>query len=77
MKHKKTFEAVGAITGIIGALIMSFYPESALVAWSFWLVSSIALLFFAFGEKLQYLLGLQVVFTVINLSGIFNSITRF
>jgi hypothetical protein len=73
----KNLEIIGAATGIAGALIMSFTPEMAFISWSVWLVSSLSLFVFAMLSGLRYLMALQFVFTVINMTGIFNTATLF
>lgn len=70
----KALEVVGAVLGITGALIMSFVPGYALVAWIVWLGSSVCLGLFAKQTQLPFLLLLQTVFFFVNLSGIYNSI---
>lgn len=75
-QYRRMLEAVGASAGIVGALIMSFYPQAELVAWTFWLISSIALLGFAYSANLRWIFGLQIVFTAINFTGILNSLLR-
>lgn len=67
-------EILGAICGIAGALIMSFQPELALYSWTIWLASAFFLGVFAWLSQLMFLLALQSVFFVINISGIINTI---
>lgn len=70
----KLLEFVGAIFGIIGALMMAINPgELAYLAFPLWLVSSLSLTLFAFLSNLKYLLGLQLTFTFINVLGVINN----
>ncbi|GAB6071563.1 hypothetical protein JCM30760_26610 [Thiomicrorhabdus hydrogeniphila] len=70
----KVLEILGAVLGATGALIMSFAPEIALIAWSLWLLSTICLGAFAYKARLPFLFMLQIVFFVINLTGVYNNI---
>lgn len=70
----KYLEIIGAVCGILGAFLMAVNPaEYASIAFPVWLVSSIALAVFAHIKKLNYLLMLQLVFTVINLLGVWKN----
>jgi len=72
--HRQHLEFIGAGCGIIGALLMAINPaEYAAIAFPVWLISSIALAAFAHISKLQYLLMLQLTFTVINLIGVWGN----
>lgn len=75
MKNKLSLflEITGSFLGVLGALIMSFYPEYARFAWIIWFFSSVFLLVFAKTNNLKYLLVLQLTFIAVNLSGIYNS----
>lgn len=64
-------EFIGAICGIIGALLMAIDPtQFAAISFPIWLISSVVLSVFAFLSNLKYLLGLQITFTVINIIGV-------
>lgn len=71
---KKLTEFLGALFGVSGAVLLSFWPEMSLYAWSLWLLSSFSLAYFAHIEKLSSLLTLQIVFIIVNCSGICNSL---
>lgn len=76
--HKNTLEHIGSRLGIAGALFMSFivsyFPELNLVAWSLWLVSTVALLAFTSILGLKKLKEMYLVYTAVNISGVINSI---
>jgi len=74
LDFKKILEVIGSYAGVSGALIMSFMPEFAFFAWILWLLSSVALMAFSIKAELRYILRLQIDFTIINVSGVYNTI---
>lgn len=68
-------QIIGSATGVIGALIMATKIEThAHVAWTIWLISSTSLSVMALGSDMIPLALMQIVFTVINVLGLKNSI---
>lgn len=68
-------EFVGSATGILGALTMAIRPQThAHWAWSLWLISSTTLFVMAFEKAMWSLAAMQVVFTIINVLGLRNSL---
>lgn len=68
-------EIIGSATGILGALIMATKIQThSHWAWSLWLISSISLTMMALSKEMMPLALMQIVFTVINLIGLKNSI---
>jgi len=65
-------EAYGAITGVIGAILLAFnfeYSKWGFVAFTF---SSIFLGYFAWKKEMKYLLSMQAIFLIINFIGIYR-----
>lgn len=74
LSPNKLLEGIGAICGIIGAVLVAIDPaQYAAIAFPIWLISSIALAIFAYKSKLIYLLGLQLTFTAINFGGVLSN----
>lgn len=65
----KTLAWAGAITGIIGAILLSLNVTISGYGYLFFIVSSICLMLWAFLDKQDHQLTMQTVFTLINFNG--------
>ena len=66
----KTFEMIGAICGVSGAVLVSFNIPQSKYGFVLFLISSILLGIVSWQRKMQYLLTMQMVFLGINIIGI-------
>ncbi|MBT3348092.1 MAG: hypothetical protein HOE55_00915 [Thiotrichales bacterium] len=73
MKNRSTkLELAGAITGVMGAILLAANVSYSGYGFVLFFISSMFLSTFAVIQKLRYLLIMQVVFMVINLVGIYR-----
>lgn len=68
----KTLELIGAVSGVLGAILLAINIPASGYGFALFLISSISLSLFALDQKLRYLLVMQVVFTVINMVGVYR-----
>ena len=66
----KTFEMIGAICGVAGAVLVSLNIPQSKYGFALFLISSILLGIVSWQRKMQYLLIMQTVFLGINIVGI-------
>jgi len=66
----KTFEMIGAICGVAGAVLVSLNIPQSKYGFILFLISSILLGIVSWQRKMQYLLTMQMVFLGINMVGI-------
>lgn len=69
-------QALGASTGVIGALLMAFKSPHKAWAWPLWVISGIAWILFSLTTQAYGLLIQQIVFTLINVFGVWNWLIR-
>jgi nicotinamide riboside transporter PnuC len=66
----KTFEMIGAICGVAGAVLVSLNIPQSKYGFVLFIISSILLGIVSWQRKMQYLLTMQMVFLGINMVGI-------
>ena len=66
----KTFEMIGAICGVAGAVLVSLNIPQSKYGFALFLISSILLGIVSWQRKMQYLLTMQMVFLGINIVGV-------
>ena len=66
----KTFEMIGAICGVAGAVLVSLNIPQSKYGFILFLISSILLGIVSWQRKMQYLLTMQMVFLGINIVGV-------
>ncbi len=66
----KTFEMIGAICGVAGAVLVSLNIPQSKYGFVLFLISSILLGIVSWQRKMQYLLTMQMVFLGINIVGV-------
>jgi nicotinamide riboside transporter PnuC len=66
----KTFEMIGAICGVTGAVLVSLNIPQSKYGFILFLISSVLLGIVSWQRKMQYLLIMQTVFLGINIVGI-------
>jgi nicotinamide riboside transporter PnuC len=66
----KTFEMIGAICGVAGAVLVSLNIPQSKYGFVLFIISSILLGIVSWQRKMQYLLTMQMVFLGINIIGI-------
>jgi nicotinamide riboside transporter PnuC len=68
----KTFEMIGAICGVAGAVLVSLNIPQSKYGFVLFIISSILLGIVSWQRKMQYLLTMQIVFLGINVVGVFR-----
>ncbi|MBT7556990.1 hypothetical protein HN615_08705 [Candidatus Woesearchaeota archaeon] len=66
----KTFEMIGAICGVAGAVLVSLNIPQSKYGFVLFIISSILLGIVSWQRKMQYLLTMQMVFLGINIVGV-------
>ena len=66
----KTFEMIGAICGVSGAVLVSLNIPQSKYGFVLFLISSILLGIVSWQKNMQYLLTMQIVFLGINIVGV-------
>lgn len=70
--NHRAIEWLGAVTGILGALLMALAPHMGIEAYCLWLVSSSALTLYGIRVGALGIALMSTVYTVINLLGLFT-----
>ena len=70
MEISKKLEIIGSVTGVLGAFLLALNVTASGYGFYLFLVSSISLAVFAYKEKLNFLLAMEIVFTAVNLLGV-------
>lgn len=65
-------ETIGAITGVIGAILISFNFRYSFIAFPVWILSSLAWILYAKNTNQDPLLLQQIVFLCINAFGLYR-----
>jgi nicotinamide riboside transporter PnuC len=68
----KMVEWIGSLTGIAGAILLALNFEWSKYGYVFFLLSSMALIYFSYQRELKGLLTQQLVFLGINLLGLYR-----
>jgi len=71
----KSLAWIGAAAGIVGAILLSLNVGISGWGYAFFIGSSISLSIWAFNEKQNHQLIMQLVFSVINLNGCIQWLT--
>jgi len=70
--HNKTLEHIGAFFGVVGALLIAMNIPESKYGFLLFMVSSTAFMLMGYKQQMYSFLASQVVFTMINLIGIYN-----
>jgi len=70
--HDKILEKVGAVSGIIGALLIA--SNTIYTKWGFimFMISGVALGIMGYRQKMYHFVTMQMIFQVINIIGVIN-----
>lgn len=67
-------EAIGTVSSLAAAVLISFWPNVINLVWifSFWLIGSIGLATSSFMRKMAWPMILMITYTVLNIIGLYN-----